>query len=162
MSQFKRDQVQDMYYLSPMQEGMLFHTLHHQEKGFYVEQMDMNVKGTLRYDLLEKSMNIIVERYDIFRTVFLHEKVKRPVQVVLKERPFTLDVVDLQDLSEDEQLERIDKFKQQDQLRGFDLSRILSCRASVFQTGPASYRWIWSYHHILLDGWCFGLVVLYL
>ena len=32
-------------------------------------------------------------------------------------------------------------------------------RATVFQTGPASYRWIWSYHHILLDGWCFGLVV---
>ncbi|MEH7725058.1 amino acid adenylation domain-containing protein [Bacillus altitudinis] len=159
MSQFKRDQVQDMYYLSPMQEGMLFHTLHHQEKGFYVEQMDMNVKGTLRSDLLEKSMNIIVERYDIFRTVFLHEKVKRPVQVVLKNRPFKLDVVDIQDLSESEQLERIDRFKQQDQLRGFDLSKDLLMRASVFQTGPSSYRWIWSYHHILLDGWCFGLVV---
>ncbi|MEH7774766.1 non-ribosomal peptide synthetase [Bacillus altitudinis] len=159
MSQFKRDQVQDMYYLSPMQEGMLFHTLHHQEKGFYVEQMDMNVKGTLRSDLLEKSMNIIVERYDIFRTVFLHEKVKRPVQVVLKNRPFQLDVVDIQDLSESEQLERIDRFKQQDQLRGFDLSKDLLMRASVFQTGPSSYRWIWSYHHILLDGWCFGLVV---
>lgn len=159
MSQFKRDQVQDMYYLSPMQEGMLFHTLHHQEKGFYVEQMDMNVKGTLRYDLLEKSMNIIVERYDIFRTVFLHEKVKRPVQVVLKNRPFQLDVVDIQDLSESEQLERIDRFKQKDQLRGFDLSKDLLMRASVFQTGPSSYRWIWSYHHILLDGWCFGLVV---
>ncbi|WP_432414378.1 non-ribosomal peptide synthetase [Bacillus altitudinis] len=159
MSQFKRDQVQDMYYLSPMQEGMLFHTLHHQEKGFYVEQMDMNVKGTLRSDLLEKSMNIIVERYDIFRTVFLHEKVKRPVQVVLKNRPFQLDVVDIQDLSESEQLERIDRFKQKDQLRGFDLSKDLLMRASVFQTGPSSYRWIWSYHHILLDGWCFGLVV---
>ncbi|WP_348936474.1 amino acid adenylation domain-containing protein [Bacillus sp. BS1807G30] len=159
MSQFKRDQVQDMYYLSPMQEGMLFHTLHHQEKGFYVEQLDMNVKGTLRHDLLEKSMNIIVERYDIFRTVFLHEKVKRPVQVVLKNRPFQLDVVDIQDLSESEQLERIDRFKQKDQLRGFDLSKDLLMRASVFQTGPSSYRWIWSYHHILLDGWCFGLVV---
>ncbi|MFP7241397.1 amino acid adenylation domain-containing protein [Bacillus altitudinis] len=159
MSQFKRDQVQDMYYLSPMQEGMLFHTLHHQEKGFYVEQMDMNVKGTLRSDLLEKSMNIIVERYDIFRTVFLHEKVKRPVQVVLKNRPFQLDVVDIQDLSESEQFERIDRFKQKDQLRGFDLSKDLLMRASVFQTGPSSYRWIWSYHHILLDGWCFGLVV---
>lgn len=159
MSQFKRDQVQDMYYLSPMQEGMLFHTLHHHEKGFYVEQMDMNVKGTLRSDLLEKSMNIIVERYDIFRTVFLHEKVKRPVQVVLKNRPFQLDIVDIQDLSESEQLERIDRFKQKDQLRGFDLSKDLLMRASVFQTGPSSYRWIWSYHHILLDGWCFGLVV---
>ncbi|MEH7234436.1 hypothetical protein V7070_19700, partial [Bacillus safensis] len=46
----------------------------------------------------------------------------------------TLDVVDLQDLSEDEQLERIDKFKQQDQLRGFDLSKDSLMRASVFQT----------------------------
>ncbi|OLP65657.1 Surfactin synthase subunit 3 [Bacillus pumilus] len=159
MSQFKRDQVQDMYYLSPMQEGMLFHTLHHQEKGFYVEQMDMKVKGTLRHELLEESMNAIVDRYDIFRTVFLHEKVKRPIQVVLKKRPFQLDVVDIQGLSENEQLVHIETYKQQDQLRGFDLSKDLLMRASLFQTGPSSYRWIWSYHHILLDGWCFGLVV---
>ena len=78
-------------------------------------------------------MNIIVERYDIFRTVFLHEKVKRPVQVVLKNRPFQLDIVDIQDLSESEQLERIDRFKQKDQLRGFDLSKDLLMRASVFK-----------------------------
>ncbi|MFS0655872.1 non-ribosomal peptide synthetase [Bacillus sp. 179-C3.3 HS] len=159
MSQFKRDQVQDMYYLSPMQEGMLFHTLHHQEKGFYVEQMDMKVKGTLRHDLLEESMNIIVDRYDIFRTVFLHEKVKRPIQVVLKKRPFHLDVIDIQGLNEKEQLMRIETFKQEDQRKGFDLSKDPLMRASLFQTAPSTYRWIWSYHHILLDGWCFGLVV---
>ncbi|WP_353853827.1 amino acid adenylation domain-containing protein [Bacillus sp. Bos-x628] len=159
MSQFQKDQVQDMYYLSPMQEGMLFHTLHHQEKGFYIEQMDMKVEGLLRHDLLEESMNIIVNRYDIFRTVFLHEKVKRPIQVVLKKRPFHMDVIDLQSLSEKEQLVHIDTFKQEDQLRGFDLSKDMLMRVSLFQTGPSSYRWIWSYHHILLDGWCFGLVV---
>ncbi|MGA3854956.1 condensation domain-containing protein, partial [Bacillus pumilus] len=56
-------------------------------------------------------------------------------------------------------LVRLETFKQQARLRGFDLSRDALMRATVFQTGPASYRWIWSDHHILLDGWCFGLVV---
>ena len=89
--------------------------------------------------------------------MFLHEKAA-PVQVVLKERPFTLDVVDLQDLSEDEQLERIEKFKQQDQLRGFDLSKDSLMRASVFQRAlPAIAGYGLSYPSS--DGWCFGLVV---
>ncbi|MGE6631995.1 non-ribosomal peptide synthetase [Bacillus sp. NPDC077027] len=159
MSQFKREQVQDMYYLAPMQEGMLFHTLHHQENGFYIEQMDMKVEGEFRQDLLEESMNIIVDRYDIFRTVFLHEKVKRPVQVVLKKRPFTIDVIDLSDLPEKEQMARIEAYKKEDQMRGFNLAKDMLMRAVVFQTASSAYRWIWSYHHILLDGWCFGLVV---
>lgn len=90
MSQFSKDQVQDMYYLSPMQEGMLFHTLLNPGQSFYIEQMTMKVKGDFSVRMLEESMNVIVDRYDIFRTVFIHEKVKRPVQVVLKKELFTL------------------------------------------------------------------------
>ncbi|WP_373418710.1 condensation domain-containing protein [Bacillus amyloliquefaciens] len=89
MSQFSKDQVQDMYYLSPMQEGMLFHTLLNPGQSFYIEQMTMKVKGDFSVRMLEESMNVIVDRYDIFRTVFIHEKVKRPVQVVLKKKNFS-------------------------------------------------------------------------
>ncbi|MBS4162682.1 hypothetical protein GWP49_37175, partial [Klebsiella pneumoniae] len=100
MSQFKKEHVQDIYYLSPMQEGMLFHTLLHPGQSFYIEQISMQVKGSFQKDLLEKSMNVIIDRYDIFRTVFVHEKMKRPVQVVLKERSFQVEEADLSGLPE--------------------------------------------------------------
>jgi amino acid adenylation domain-containing protein len=159
MSQFQKDQVSDIYYLSPMQEGMLFHTLLHPGKSFYIEQMSMQVKGSLRSDLLEQSMNAMVDRYDIFRTVFVYEKMKRPVQAVLKQRTFKVSEVDLSDLSNAEQVDHIQSYKQSDKEKGFDLSKDIPMRTVVFKKGRDEYEWIWSYHHILLDGWCFGIVV---
>ncbi|MCD2523924.1 lichenysin non-ribosomal peptide synthetase LicC [Bacillus licheniformis] len=159
MSQFKKEHVQDIYYLSPMQEGMLFHTLLHPGQGFYIEQISMQVKGSFQKDVLEKSMNVIIGRYDIFRTVFVHEKMKRPVQVVLKERSFQAEEIDLSGLSEAEQNERIEDYKRKDKEKGFNLSKDIPMRTAVFKKGQDRYEWVWSYHHILLDGWCFGIVV---
>lgn len=158
MSQFSKDQVQDIYYLSPMQEGMLFHTLLHPRQSFYIEQIAIPLKGDFRTELLQKSMNMIVDRYDIFRTVFVHEKMKRPVQVVLKQRELPIREVDLTSLAEDEQKRHIEAYKRQDKKVGFDLTRETPMRTTVFKTGPDQYEWVWSYHHILLDGWCFGIV----
>ncbi|KXZ12654.1 non-ribosomal peptide synthetase [Bacillus nakamurai] len=159
MSQFSKDQVQDMYYLSPMQEGMLFHTLLNPGQSFYIEQMTMKVKGNFSVRQLEESMNVIVDRYDIFRTVFIHEKVKRPVQVVLKKRTFHIDEIDLTHLSESEQASAINDYKEKDKVKGFQLTRDIPMRAAVFKKAEKRYEWVWSYHHILLDGWCFGVVV---
>ncbi len=50
-----------MYYLSPMQEGMLFHTLLNPGQSFYIEQMTMKVKGSLNIKCLEESMNVIMD-----------------------------------------------------------------------------------------------------
>jgi amino acid adenylation domain-containing protein len=159
MSQFQKDQVQDIYYLSPMQEGMLFHTLLHQEQHFYIEQLSMQVEGSFRTDLLEQSLHVLVDRYEILRTVFVHEIMKRPVQVVLKTRNVQVPEVDLSALADELQEQRIREYKQQDKEQGFDLSKDIPLRTCVFKKAEGVYEWVWSYHHILLDGWCFGIVM---
>ncbi|MGO1134465.1 surfactin non-ribosomal peptide synthetase SrfAC [Bacillus subtilis] len=159
MSQFSKDQVQDMYYLSPMQEGMLFHAILNPGQSFYLEQITMKVKGSLNIKCLEESMNVIMDRYDVFRTVFIHEKVKRPVQVVLKKRQFQIEEIDLTHLTGSEQTAKINEYKEQDKIRGFDLTRDIPMRAAIFKKAEESFEWVWSYHHIILDGWCFGIVV---
>ncbi|WP_332603925.1 condensation domain-containing protein, partial [Bacillus sp. S1(2024)] len=159
MSQFSKDQVQDMYYLSPMQEGMLFHAILNPGQSFYLEQITMKVKGSLNIKCLEESMNVIMDRYDVFRTVFIHEKVKRPVQVVLKKRQFHIEEIDLTHLTGSEQTAKINEYKEQDKIRGFDLTRDIPMRAAIFKKAEESFEWVWSYHHIILDGWCFGIVV---
>ncbi|MDN9009953.1 non-ribosomal peptide synthetase [Brevibacillus laterosporus] len=159
MGTFQQDQVQDIYYLSPMQEGMLFHTLLHPEQSYYVEQMSIPIKGPFQVDLLEQSVQRLCNRHDIFRTVFIHEKVKRPVQVVLRERDFSIRKKDISHLAREEQERIIKAYKQQDRETGFDLSKDVLMRMAVFITGREEYIWIWSYHHILLDGWCLGKVI---
>ncbi len=78
-------------------------------------------------------MNVIIGRYDIFRTVFVHEKMKRPVQVVLKERSFQAEEIDLSGLSEAEQNERIEDYKRKDKEKGFNLSKDIPMRTAVFK-----------------------------
>ncbi|CAH1202644.1 Tyrocidine synthase 2 [Paenibacillus plantiphilus] len=158
MSTFKKDQVKDMYYLSPMQEGMLFHTLLN-EGATYFEQLTVRIHGELDAALLQQSMNTIVERYDVFRTTFLHEKVKRPVQVVLKERALTVGMEDLSSLAADVQEERLAALRRQDREAGFDLSRDIPTRMIVVRLAGDQYEMIWSHHHILMDGWCFGIII---
>lgn len=159
MSGFQKDQVQDIYYLSPMQEGMLFHSLAHRGQNFYVEQMSTEIRGMFHTKWLEESVNAIVERYDIFRTVFVYEKVKRPVQVVLKNRQFKVDEVDLGGFSVDQQTQCIDEFKRREKKWGFDLSKDIPMRMTVFRRAEDVYEWVWTYHHILFDGWCLGIVM---
>lgn len=158
MSTFKKDQVKDMYYLSPMQEGMLFHTLLN-EGATYFEQLTVRIHGELDAALLQQSMNTIVERYDVFRTTFLHEKVKRPVQVVLKERALTVGMEDLSSMAADVQEERLAALRCQDREAGFDLSRDIPTRMIVVRLAKDQYEMIWSHHHILMDGWCFGIII---
>ncbi|MFC0215899.1 amino acid adenylation domain-containing protein [Paenibacillus chartarius] len=158
MSSFKKEHVKDMYYLSPMQEGMLFHTLLH-PGGAYFEQMTVRIRGELDIALFEQSMNRIIERYDVFRTTFLYEKIKRPVQVVLKQRSLQIEVVDVTGLPADEQLARLETFKRKDRETGFDLSRDIPTRMIVFKLGAGEYEMIWSHHHILMDGWCLGIII---
>ncbi|WP_268795459.1 non-ribosomal peptide synthetase [Paenibacillus sp. Leaf72] len=156
---FQKEQVQDIYFLSPMQEGMLFHTLLHPGQSYYMEQLAISVKGSFRKELLEQSMNVLMDRYDIFRTVFLHEKINRPVQVVFKQRAFRVQEIDLCDQPREEQQRQLAAFKQQDKMLVFDLSKDILMRTTVFKTAEDTYEWIWSYHHIMLDGWCFGIIV---
>ncbi|NOU71105.1 amino acid adenylation domain-containing protein [Paenibacillus sp. LMG 31458] len=160
MSQFKKEHVQDMYFLSPMQEGMLFHYLLEQgQSNAYFEQMSIRVRGTLDIGLFSVSLNRIAQRYDVFRTVFLYEKVKRPVQVVLKERQIQVHFENVTSLPEQERGLFVERFKQEDLGRGFDLSKDMMMRVSVIQTGESEYQIFWSHHHILMDGWCLGIIV---
>ena len=80
-------------------------------------------------------MNVIIGRYDIFRTVFVHEKMKRPVQVVLKERSFQAEEIDLSGLSEAEQNERIEDYKRKDKEKGFNLSKDIPMRRRFLRRG---------------------------
>ena len=151
-------EIEKIYSLSPMQEGMLFHSLVDEASNAYFEQLVFTIRGKIDYSLFEKGLNILTERYDILRTIFQYENVTQPFQIVLKKRKFKIDFKDLSHLGEKEIQEELEKLKQQDKTRGFDLTRTHLMRILLLKTGEDRFKLIWSYHHILMDGWCLGII----
>lgn len=149
--------VEDIYSLSPLQKGLFFHWLLDKNSSVYFDQIEITLTGKLDIPLLEQSLNRLIERYDVLRTIFIHEKVKEPVQVVLKDRKQNIVFTDISE-GDGEKLSYIEAFKQKDREKGFDLSKDLLTRMTVFRTGKDAYRIVWSVHHIVVDGWSLGII----
>nr|WP_231574946.1 non-ribosomal peptide synthase/polyketide synthase [Paenibacillus sp. FSL R7-0273] len=143
--------VQDIYPLTPVQEGMLFHAQLDPESTMYFEQFTLLLEGTLDVAVFEKSLECLTQRHEMLRTVFVSAQVRRPVQLVLQERQADLQVR--------HQATDLEKIKQEDRKRGFDLSRDALMRVTVVVGKDGRRHVIWSFHHILMDGWCTSILM---
>jgi amino acid adenylation domain-containing protein len=154
----KNKRIEKVYPLSPMQSGMFVHALKDKTSRAYFEQFIFTIKGSIDRDLLQQSFDIILDRYDILRTVFRADKLEEPRQFVLKQRNFKLDFIDISHLNEKEKNLHLEEHTQRDKTRGFDLTRDLLLRVALLKTAPDTFWLAWSFHHILLDGWCLGII----
>ncbi|XLG14544.1 Plipastatin synthase subunit C [Bacillus velezensis] len=155
----QQPEIQDIYPLSFMQEGMLFHSLLDHDSRAYFEQAVFTINGQLDRGRFQKSIDAVFERYDIFRTTFIHKNVAKPRQVVLKNRPSRVQFHDISHLDEKAQDKYADRFRKEDKDKGFDLQSDPLMRVSILKKAPERYVCIWSHHHIVMDGWCFGIVM---
>ncbi|MDI6563111.1 MULTISPECIES: plipastatin non-ribosomal peptide synthetase PpsC [Bacillus] len=155
----QQPEIQDIYPLSFMQEGMLFHSLYDEQSRAYFEQASFTINGQLDLERFQKSMDAVFDRYDIFRTAFIYKNVAKPRQVVLKQRHCPVHVEDISHLNEKDKEHCTEAFKEQDKSKGFDLQTDVLMRISILKWAPDHYVCIWSHHHILMDGWCLGIVI---
>ncbi|MGG0792541.1 amino acid adenylation domain-containing protein [Brevibacillus laterosporus] len=151
--------IQDIFPLSPMQEGILFHSIMNNHSNAYFEQFDFTVEGHVAVECLQESMNKVIAHYDILRTVFIYQNVSKPRQVVLKKRDSHIHFQDISHLPASDIEPFIEQFKADDREKGFDISKDVLLRMSIFRVAEQSYRFIWSYHHIIMDGWCRGIII---
>ncbi|MCP5102569.1 MAG: amino acid adenylation domain-containing protein, partial [bacterium] len=158
--------VQDVYTLTAMQEGMMFYAIYERRDiAPYFEQMSYRLQGPLDTGLVEKSLNELFKRHDILRTFFIYEDLDRPLQVVLTEREVDFYFEDVRAhsaqvyQSEESKQTYIKQFRENDIRRSFDLKEDVLMRVSILQTGDGEYQVIWSHHHILMDGWCMGVLI---
>ncbi len=153
-----KEQIADIYQLSPMQKGMLFHNL--QDPTSYVCQSSYTIKGALKIDILEKSINELVIQHPVLRTAFIYEEGEEPLQVVLKERRIDIDYKDIRQTGNDAEWEKeILKTQKECKERGFDLATDSLFTLSLLQTGEETFILIWTFHHILMDGWCISILI---
>ena len=146
-----------VYPLSPLQQGLLFHTLSRPGEPTYFEQIRCTVTGPLDRELFGRAWNWVVARHQVLRTAFAWQRLREPVQVVGRQVTVPLDWQDWRDRPDPsadwQQLLRDDR------ARGFDLSRAPLMRLALRQVDDDRHWFGWSHHHILLDGWSFGIVL---
>jgi amino acid adenylation domain-containing protein/non-ribosomal peptide synthase protein (TIGR01720 family) len=151
--------VEELYALAPMQQGLLFHALHASESDLYLEQLHGELHGDVDAAAFERAWQEVIARHAIFRTAFVWEGTGEPLQRVERKAAFRVDTRDWRGLSEVEQNERLMDYLRDDRRRGFALDRAPLMRVALFRLAGARWHWIWTHHHVLLDGWCLALVV---
>ncbi|MCU0288094.1 MAG: amino acid adenylation domain-containing protein, partial [Acidobacteria bacterium] len=151
--------VEDIYTLTPMQEGMLYHALADESSYSYFEQISYHLQSELDIYLVEKSLHELFKRHAILRTAFVYKDIDRPVQLVLSNRTCDFYYQDLSYIKEEqEKMNFIRNFKKKDIARSFILSKDVLMRVSLSKMENAEYELTWSFHHILMDGWCSGIL----
>lgn len=152
-------EVEKIYQLSPMQEGMLFQTILNKGKGFYFEQFSFNMCGELNVEIFEKSFIEVLKRHDIFRTVFITDGLERPQQVVVKEKHAKVVYEDISMKDRQEAKAYIQTFRYEDKKKDFDVTLDVLFRLAIFKIDKNTYSTIWSFHHLVMDGWCLSIVL---
>ncbi|HEY0603676.1 MAG TPA: amino acid adenylation domain-containing protein [Herpetosiphonaceae bacterium] len=153
-----QDNIQDIYKLSPIQQGMLFHNLYTPASGVYFEQFSWAAPD-LDIEAFERAWQQAVDRHPILRTSFFWEDLDEPLQLVHRRVTLPIERYSWIELSPEEQAERLPQFLRDDRARGFELSQAPLMRLSLIQLDQRNYQITWSYHHLLLDGWSVALLM---
>jgi surfactin family lipopeptide synthetase C len=156
----KANNVEEIYPLSAMQQGMLFHLLFSGRQGqVYFDQYVATLVGDLDVAAWRQAWSLVLERHPVLRSQFLWERRERPLQVVRRDATLPWQEHDWRHLPAAEREERFAAFLHEDQELGFDLGKPPLTRIAVIRWGEEVHKLVWSFHHIALDGWSMGLVL---
>lgn len=159
MSKGQNRQIEAIYPLSPMQQGMLFHSVLAPQAGMYFEQLTCTLIGPLDTPSFGRALQTVVDRHSALRTSFVWKRVERMMQAVHRHVGIPLTTIDCRSMSAEEQADRLRSYLEEDREKGFDLSKPPLLRFALLRMKEDVHRLVWSHHHLLLDGWSFPIVV---
>ncbi|MFI2235784.1 amino acid adenylation domain-containing protein, partial [Streptomyces chrestomyceticus] len=152
----------DVWPLTPLQEGLLFHALYdEQAPDVYTSQLAVDLHGPVDPGALRTAAQAVLDRHPALRVAFRHDGLRTPVQVVPHPRAVTLPWTehDLADLTGDEQAARADRIAADARATRFDPARGPLLRFALLRLGPARHRLLLTVQHLILDGWSGPLVL---
>ncbi|MEC4819166.1 MAG: amino acid adenylation domain-containing protein, partial [Scytonema sp. PMC 1069.18] len=139
--------------LTPLQKGLLFHSLYNREDAAYFEQLNCRLEGNISVDAVNQAWQILIDRHSILRTAIITKGQTEPVQIVFRNLVFKVAQEDWRGLNEPAQKQRLQNFLEADRRQGFILNRPPLMRVTLIRLGEQSWEMVWSHHHLLLDGW---------
>ncbi|BFH71003.1 hypothetical protein PsJ27TS7_50030 [Paenibacillus dendritiformis] len=147
-------EIENIYSLTPMQKGMWFHSALDRQTAAYFEQTRFTMRGALDVQLFERSWMELAKRHLVLRANFVKGPAGEPLQIIYRDKPVGFEYEELLHLQPDEKQAYLDKKAEDDKLRGFDMEHDALVRVTILRTEEQSYHVLWSFQHILMDGWC--------
>lgn len=151
--------IQDIYTLSPTQQGILFHILSAPDSGIYLEQTLCTLHGNFHVSTFEQAWQQVVHRHPSLRTGFIWQDIDQPVQVVYRQVQFEIEQYDWREQSDIEREEQLEVYLQADRRRGFQLSQPPLMRLTLIRITEKTYQFIWSAYHLVLDAWSLNILL---
>ena len=155
----KPARFEDVYELSPLQQGILFHTLYDPAADVYLEQFILDLRGHLDGARFARAWQRVAARHVVLRTSFHWEGLEKPVQVVHPNAQVPVEVRDWRDVSLDARQNCLDTFLQEDRKISFDLASQPLLRVTLLRTAEDLHLCVLSFQHLVLDRWSLSLVL---
>lgn len=159
MTEDIKKNIEDILELTPMQQGMLFHTLYNEGSDAYVEQFCLDLAGKIDNEVFKKSWDHVISRHQALRTSFRWKGIQKPVQIVHREVKPEWKFEDWSELRPDEQEEKFVQLRLGDRKNTFDMEAAPVMRFTLLKFADTNYRLLWTFHHILMDGWSYPVII---
>ncbi|MCZ8066315.1 MAG: amino acid adenylation domain-containing protein [Microcystis sp. LE17-20D] len=118
----------------------------------------LQIEGNLNLTVLEQSLGELINRHEIFRTTFPTVS-GEPIQKIALPSRFQLKVDNYQDLDENEQSAKIQQVAELEAGQAFDLTVGPLIQFKLLQLSPQKSVLLLKMHHIIYDGWSFGILI---
>lgn len=151
--------IEDIYPLSPMQQGMLFDTLLAPRSGIYLMQDRFKIQGRVDEEIFRQAWQRVLNRQPVLRSVFAWKTNTNPHQIVLKHVKLPFDYLDWRAIPGQEQETRLETLLAAEREQGFDFTEAPLMAIRLIRIAEAEYYFVRSYHHILVDAWCLSLML---
>lgn len=150
--------IESIYSLTPLQEGLLFHTLYAEGRSEYNSQIHCQISG-LNRTAFRKAWEYLVDRHSALRTAFVWQNVERPAQIVYRQVDLEWREEDWTELPIDQQSRKAEELREEEWRRVFDFARAPLMRIAVALLAGDQCEFIWTKHHIIVDGWSSSLLL---
>ena len=137
----------------------MFQTLYAPDSGVYLEQINFVYDTPINESAFRQAWERVMQAYPVMRTSFFWENLEKPVQIVHRRVAIPWETFDWRNLRSNEREERIQAYLTEDRRRGFNLSKAPMMRFVWIRLESNLYRFIWTFHHAILDGWSVQLVI---
>jgi amino acid adenylation domain-containing protein len=151
--------MKNIFPLTPTQEGILYHCLEDPKSNVYLEQFYVKIVGQLDIELFKKSVNFVYNKHEMLRCNIVYEKFAKPQHIIRHHTTIDVPYIDISNNCDPDAESFVNELKKKDLEKGFDLQNGFLFRFSVVKISPISFGILFSFHHLIMDGWCSSIIL---
>ena len=151
--------LENIYPATDMQVGLMFHSLLDESGQSYSTQLTFSLNGRFQVANFQKAWALVVARHDVLRSALVGRERARILQLVVDEVEIPWQLQDLCEMSLGHREQAFEALCEKHKRQGFDMQQAPLMRMALCRMTDSEYRWVWTHHHSILDGWSVSLLL---